>query len=318
MELVVNATEGINRAARILREGGLVAVPTETVYGLAADATNGDAVAKIYAAKGRPSFNPLIIHVDGVEMAKRYGRFDERAIKLAERFWPGPLTLVLPLAESHGLAPAVTAGLDSVAMRQPSGPMAELATLLDRPLAAPSANSSGRISPTLAQHVAVDLGTKVDLILDNGPCPVGLESTIISLVGETALLLREGGLDRSVAAQIVGPLVKPKPDANVAAPGMLSAHYAPRIPLLRDFSSPMPEGMAFLGFGEDMHEPGLNLSPSGDVNEAARNLFAMMQELDRSGARSIGVAPIPHHGLGAAINDRLQRAANGSGDGDGR
>ncbi|MEL7230166.1 MAG: L-threonylcarbamoyladenylate synthase [Pseudomonadota bacterium] len=312
MEHLVNAADGMKRAAAILRSGGLVAVPTETVYGLAADATNADAVAGIYAAKGRPSFNPLIIHVDSVAMAQRYGRFDGRAHRLAEHFWPGPLTLVVPLTENHGLAPAVTAGLNSVAIRQPSGPMAALATALDHPLAAPSANSSGRVSPTMAQHVAADLGTKVDLILDNGSCPVGLESTIISLVADTALLLREGGLDRSFAAGIVGPLINPKPDAHVAAPGMLSAHYAPRIPLLKDFAKPMPEGMVFLGFGETMREPGLNLSPSGDVKEAAHNLFAMLQELDRSGARSIGVAAIPHHGLGAAINDRLQRAAHGS------
>lgn len=315
---VVDASKGLDRAVAHLSDGGLVAVPTETVYGLAADATNAEAVAGIYKAKGRPSFNPLIIHVDGPDMASRYGWFDDVAGKLVAAFWPGPLTLVVPLAVGHNLAAAVTANLTTVAIRQPHGVMAELARRLGRPLAAPSANSSGRISPTQARHVADDLGHKVDLILDNGPCPVGLESTIVSITDGTPTVLREGGVPRDAIEAVMGPVATAKAEGAIQAPGMMLAHYAPRVPLRMDAIEPHGDEL-LLGFGPDMDHATLNLSANGDVEEAARNLFAMLQQLDAGDARAIAVAPVPSHGLGAAINDRLRRAAHGSkGNDDGR
>lgn len=301
------------RAVDILRDGGLVAAPTETVYGLAADATNARAVARIYSAKGRPAFNPLIVHVDGLPMAERFGAFDPLSRELAKRFWPGPLTIVVPLVSDHGLADAVTAGLPTLAIRHPAGAMARLATSLDRPLAAPSANSSGRVSPTLAQHVVDDLGDKVDLVLPGDACSVGVESTIVKVEDGKAVILREGGITRE---QLTPWLADASPDrTEIEAPGQLLAHYAPSIPVLLEFRDVEP-GMAWLGFGDarcsGTPHAARNLSEAGDLDEAARNLYAMLMELDASGASAIAVAPIATHGIGAAINDRLQRAAHGS------
>ena len=314
MNPIFNIDEGYEAACAILREGGLVAVPTETVYGLAADATNADAVAKIFAAKGRPNFNPLISHIGNLEMAKQYGVFNETAEKLAETFWPGPLTLVVPQVEGCGIVPAVTAGLGTIALRHPSGVMAQLAADLGVPLAAPSANTSGTISPTMAQHVADDLGAKVDLVLDGGACVVGLESTILKIEGDTITLLREGGISREQIEQVIGPVKLAQKDSAVQAPGMMLAHYAPSIPVRLNAKCVM-EGEALLAFGASKNSSPvatLNLSPTGELVEAAHNLFAMLKQLDKSGAASIAVEPIPKEGLGAAINDRLRRAAHGA------
>lgn len=303
------------QAADILRQGGLVAVPTETVYGLAADATNAAAIARIYAAKGRPSFNPLIVHVDGLSMAQLHGYFDPVSLALAEKFWPGPLTLVVQLRDGHGLAPSVTAGLPTLAIRQPVGPMARLAGLLDRPLAAPSANSSGKVSPTLARHVEEDLGNKVDMVLPGEPCTIGVESTIVKVVDGRAVILREGGVTREALSPWLSASAEDAGTTTIEAPGQLLAHYAPSIPvhLNRD---KVEADMAFLGFGDapcfGTPKAQLNLSVTGDVEEAARNLYTMLKTLDASGAAAIAVAPVPNNGIGAAINDRLKRAAHGS------
>jgi len=296
----------IARAAQVLRDGGLVAFPTETVYGLGADARNGKAVARIYAAKGRPSFNPLIVHVASMEQARRLAVWSDRASLLANRFWPGPLSLVLPLAPDHGLSSLVTAGLDSVAIRVPAHPAAAaLLAAFDGPVAAPSANPSGRISPTTAQHVRHGLGGKVDAILDDGPCPVGLESTIVGLHPDPQLL-REGGIPREdIEAVLRVPLANPVTDA-ISAPGQMTSHYAPRARVRLNATS-RREGEVLLGFG-DMNCD-LNLSRASDLVEAAAHLFDYLHQLDAKGL-PIAVAPIPHTGLGAAINDRLERAAS--------
>ena len=312
MNTAVSINEGYERAADILRSGGIVAVPTETVYGLAADATNAEAVTSIYTAKGRPSFNPLICHVSGLEMAQRFGTFDELAERLAQRFWPGPLTIVVPLKADTGIADAVSAGLPTIALRQPHGVMAKLAGTLDVPLAAPSANSSGRISPTEAQHVVNDLGNKVALVLDGGACEVGLESTIVKVSDGNVVLLREGGLTVEELETFLGaPIRKTVANAKVEAPGQLLAHYAPSLPIKLN-ATEAKEEEALLAFGhQDAEHPiMLNLSDEGDLEEAAHNLFSMMQELDKSGAKGIAVQSIPDTGLGAAINDRLKRAAH--------
>lgn len=304
VEIVGDGASNRDRAADILLAGGLVAVPTETVYGLAADATNPEAVSRIYAAKGRPAFNPLIAHVSGLAMAERYGVFDAAARALAVALWPGPLTLVVParLGASPALATAVMAELDTVALRHAPGVMADLSARLDRPLAAPSANRSGRLSPTTAAHVGAQLGDAVDLILDAGPCGVGLESTIVRTTPRP-VILREGGYDRSEIEAIVGPLGEP--DAAIQAPGMMASHYAPQA-RLRLEATDMRPGEALLGFGPV--EGDVSLSPRGDLEEAARRLYALLAQLDET-HDAIAVAPIPHEGLGAAINDRLRRAA---------
>ncbi|MBZ8133424.1 L-threonylcarbamoyladenylate synthase [Afifella sp. IM 167] len=309
----------LKQAADILSHGGLVAIPTETVYGLAADATNGEAVARIFAAKGRPRFNPLIAHVADLAMARSCARFDARAERLAQAFWPGPLTLVLPLAEGAPVHPLVTAGLGTIAIRRPSGPSAELIARFGRPLAAPSANPSGRLSPTSAAHVAEGLGESIDAIIDAGPCRVGLESTIVSLAGQAPRLLRPGGLNAAQIEAVLGErLLAPETVSGEArkieAPGMMSSHYAPRAALRLDAARVEP-GEALLAFGPALPENAgeavatRNLSPAGSLVEAAASLFAFLHELDRSGAAVIAVAPVPRQGLGAAINDRLARAA---------
>ena len=304
---------------RSLIDGGLVAVPTETVYGLAADATSGTACARIFEAKGRPSFNPLISHLPNLEAALHHGLFDDRALKLAEAFWPGPLTLVVPKTEASDISDLATAGLSTVALRVPSGPiMRYLAEKTGRPLAAPSANRSGKISPTRAEDVIADLGDALDFVIDAGPCEVGIESTIIGLTDEHVTLLRPGGLAREAIEQVLQikvqtPASNNQPEAP-AAPGMLTSHYAPDAKMHLHARSVAPDE-ALLSFGTDPVEgrdkalAEANLSPSGDLVEAAARLFQAMRTLDSSGAKTIQVQDIPNTGLGEAINDRLRRAA---------
>ena len=300
-------------AGRIVRAGGLVAFPTETVYGLGADATNDRAVAAIFEAKGRPRFNPLIVHFVDAQAAAREAVFDERAWTLARHFWPGPLTLVLPRAPACRVSLLCSAGLPTLAVRVPAHKVAQgLLRAAERPLAAPSANRSGAVSPTTAAHVAAGLGDAVALILDGGPCPVGVESTVVELSGARPVLLRPGGVAREALEAVLGePLADPGDGGPVRAPGMLTSHYAPRLPLRLDATTVGPdEGL--IAFGPDPL-PGaavtLNLSARGDVREAAANLFAALHALDRPDLSAIAVMPIPDEGLGAAINDRLRRAA---------
>ncbi|SFZ86060.1 translation factor SUA5 [Devosia enhydra] len=301
----------IGRFAALLRSGEVVGMPTETVYGLAADATNPDAVLKIYETKGRPRFNPLIVHCADLAMAERFALFDDLARRLAERFWPGPLTLVLPLKDDAGLSDLVTAGLDTVALRVPAHPIAQaLIRAADRPIAAPSANPSGRLSPTTAQQVIDGFGGAVP-VLDGGPCEAGVESTILAIADGAATQLRAGALPRDVIEAAIGtPVAVARADAAIAAPGMLLSHYAPRAHLRLDAAVPEP-GEAYLAFGNEPQSAtsGLrNLSATRDLREAARNLFSMLHQLDAE-ASGIAVAPIPETGLGEAINDRLRRAA---------
>ncbi len=300
----------IAEAATILKRGGLVAFPTETVYGLGADATNAAAVAAIFAAKRRPRINPLIVHVSDLAAAERLADFSRPARQLAEAFWPGPLTLVLPRRGDCPLSLLVSAGLDTVALRAPSHPVAAaLMKMTGRPVAAPSANPSGRLSATSAQHVADDLAHAPELILDGGAAPLGIESTVVGWRGEMPVLLRPGAIARDAVEAIVGALVKPD-FATVTSPGQLASHYAPRAQLRLNAATPR-EDEAFLGFGPDapLSKPGANLSPSGDLGEAAANLFAMLRTLDAANVATIAVMPIPNSGLGEAINDRLRRAA---------
>ncbi len=298
-------------AATLLRAGGLVAFPTETVYGLGADATNDRAVAAIFAAKGRPQFNPLIVHVLDVEAAAREVTFDQRAHEIAARFWPGPLSLVLPRGAACRVSLLCSAGLPSLAVRAPNHPVARaLLHATDRPIAAPSANPAGAISPTTAAHVARGLGGRVGLILDGGPCPLGLESSVLDLTGETPVLLRPGGVTREDLVSAIGPVALAGADTAIASPGMLESHYAPRLPVRLNATEAVP-GEALLAFGPAPAGAAVteNLSPSGDPVEAAANLFAALHRLDRPELSGIAVMPIPETGLGAAINDRLRRAA---------
>jgi L-threonylcarbamoyladenylate synthase len=299
----------IAAAAALLREGKLCAFPTETVYGLGADATNADAVLSIYETKGRPRFNPLIVHVADLAMAKTLAEFPPLAERLAE-FWPGPLTLVLPAKAGNGLADVATAGLDSVAIRVPNHPLAlELIRAADRPLAAPSANPSGRLSPTTAEQVVMGFDGRVPVV-DGGPCRSGVESTIIRVDGDRLIQLRAGALARSVIEAAIGQSVELAPkDSAIAAPGMLLSHYAPRAAVRLNTVPQAGEAYLAFGAGAGFAGPVRNLSPTGDLHEAARNLFSMLHELDASGAAVIAVAPVPMEGLGEAINDRLERAA---------
>ena len=298
----------IDKALEVLSAGGLVAFPTETVYGLGADATQDLAVAKIYAAKGRPQFNPLIAHVLDVDAAFELAEFPSDALKLAARFWPGPLTLVLPRRSPCPVSMLASAGLPSLALRVPAHPVAlELLREFGKPVVAPSANPSGRISPTTAEHVRAGLGGKVDLILDGGPSAVGLESSIVSFLEERPRLLRSGGLSRGAIEAALGYELPVGPVAGpLHAPGQLDSHYAPHA-RMRLNAARWNEGEARLGFGD--YDALLNLSRKGDVVEAAANLFSMLHKLDAEGADIIAVAPIPNSGLGEAINDRLMRAA---------
>jgi L-threonylcarbamoyladenylate synthase len=304
----------IARAADLLAEGLLVAFPTETVYGLGADAGNGHAVAAVFEAKGRPRFNPLIVHVGDVAAAERLAVFDARARRLADAFWPGALTLVLPKRAGAPVSDLVTAGLDTIALRVPSHPVARaLLRAFGGAIAAPSANPSGALSPTEAEHVERGLGDKVALILDGGPTTLGLESTIVGLIDGTPTLLRAGAIARSDIERVLAtPLADPSPSVGAApsAPGRLESHYAPRARLRLDAHT-AESGEMLLAFGPDVPKgvPGLNLSPTGDLREAAANLFAYLHILDETGVATIAVTAIPEHGLGEAINDRLRRAA---------
>ena len=312
----------IAEAARLILEGGLVAFPTETVYGLGGDATNERAVAAIFDAKGRPQFNPLISHVPGADEAKRLVRWNDTADKLAAHFWPGPLTLVLPRAKDSPVALLATAGLDTVAVRAPAHPMAQaLIRAVGRPLAAPSANRSGAVIPTRAEHVAESLGDRVRMILDGGPCEVGLESTVLDLTTAPPTLLRPGGATREAIEAVIGPIVLsnaiPSGDSARKSPGQLDSHYAPARPV-RLGAATVAADEGLLAFGRDVPAGArvtLNLSPSGALAEAAANLFAMLRALDRPDVGRIAVMPIPETGLGLAINDRLRRAAADDGSG---
>jgi L-threonylcarbamoyladenylate synthase len=318
--LLKPAAETIAAAARCLAAGGLVAFPTETVYGLGADAANGEAVARLYEAKGRPAFNPLISHVPDAAAARRLGRFDPAAARLADAFWPGPLTLVLPKMPDCPVAELATAGLDTIAVRVPDHPIAhDLLAAFGRPVVAPSANRSGHVSPTTAQHVLADLRGRIDLIIDGGPTPVGVESTIIACLGEP-LLLRPGGVPRTAIERVLGHALAERPapasDEGEAplAPGQLASHYAPATALRLD-ARDVNAGEALLAFGPTLPAGAqraarvLNLSSRGDLIEAASNLFSHLRALDAAGVSAIAVMPVPHEGLGEAINDRLQRAA---------
>jgi L-threonylcarbamoyladenylate synthase len=306
----------IEAAAACLAAGGLVAFPTETVYGLGADARNGEAIARLYAAKGRPSFNPLIAHVADAEAARDLARFDAAAEALAAAFWPGPLTLVLPKRPDSGVSDLALAGLDSVAVRVPAHPVARaLLTAFKGPVVAPSANRSGHVSPTSAAHVLTDLRGRIDMLLDAGPCPVGVESTIVACL-DAPTLLRPGGLPREAIERVLGRALAVAAFAEgapqkleIIAPGMLSSHYAPKARLRLNAEAAGPDE-ALLAFGPaPAAGVTLNLSPRGDLIEAAANLFSHLRALDASGAKRIAVMKVPHEGLGEAINDRLARAA---------
>lgn len=302
----------LEKALAVLRAGGVVGVPTETVYGLAGDATLSDAVAAIYAAKGRPSHNPLIAHVADLDMAERYAVFDDRARTLAEAFWPGPLTLVLPLKDGANLAPAVNAGGDSLAVRCPRGPLRDLAAALDHPLAAPSANLSGHVSATTAHHVLSDLQNRIPLILDGGPTNLGLESTILDTRGPEPKLLRPGAVEADrIEAMLGTPIATSKKNAEApVAPGQLASHYAPSVAVRLDvLPHDVRLGEAYLGFGKNNLPDQINLSPNGDVSEAAEGFYAALRSLDQQRPTAIAIAPIPTEGLGQALADRLRRAA---------
>lgn len=300
--------DGVARAARLLAAGQLVAMPTETVYGLAGDARNDDAVAAIYAAKGRPSFNPLIVHVASLADAARLADLPDAAVRLAKVFWPGPLTLVAPLRAGHGLAPAVTAGLDTVAIRVPAHPVARaLLAQFGGPVAAPSANPSGRISPTSPAHVLAGLKGRIAAVLDGGACAVGVESTIIGFDKGLPVVLREGGISREDIAAQGSTCPSDAAQGVISAPGQLASHYAPRAAVRLNASAPIADEV-WIGFGPECSAAEMTLSATGDLSEAAARLFAVLHEADATG-RAIAVAPVPNHGLGAAINDRLRRAA---------
>lgn len=299
---------GVARGGEILAAGGIVAVASETVYGLAADAANGEAVARIYAAKGRPSFNPLICHVSGMAMAQQIAEVGPVAQRLAAHFWPGPLTMVLPVREGAALSSLVTAGLPTVAVRHPAHPaMLALIAAAGGPLAAPSANASGTISPTRADHVAASLGGRIDLILDAGATPQGIESTIVKVADDGLILLRPGPITAEALATASGlPVRAVEPLHAIEAPGQLASHYAPHKPVRLHASEAM-DGEFLIGFGPMACDA--NLSEAADLTQAAANLFALMHEADASCATRIAIADIPDEGLGVAINDRLRRAA---------
>lgn len=303
------AKHELQKAAELLRAGQVIAFPTETVYGLGADATNAQAVADIFAAKNRPSFNPLIVHVADLAAAQQIAEFDAAAGRLAQAFWPGPMSLVLPLKPQAGICDLVTAGLPSVAVRVPAHPLAQkLLRLTGRPVAAPSANPSGRISPTTADHVLEGLDGKIAGVVDGGPCDVGVESSIFG--GTPLALLRPGGVSREAVEQVLGhPLAEQAADGGVTAPGQLRSHYAPDAGLRLNVTA--RGAVPHLGFGAGASD--MTLSATGDLHEAAQNLFAMLRAMDRlartAGTDHFTVAPVPMVGLGLAINDRLARAA---------
>jgi len=294
-------------AAEALRRGGLVLMPTETVYGLAAAAADPAAIAAVFAAKGRPRFNPLIAHVTGLEAAERFAAFDERARRLAEAFWPGPLTLVVPVTDEAAVCDLARAGLDTVAVRAPGHPIAHaLLEAFGGAVCAPSANRSGRPSPTTLQDAMDETGSAAAAFLDGGACHVGLESTVVAVLDGPPRLLRPGGLAREAIEAVVGPLAEAEDDAR-RSPGRLLRHYAPEAPIRLNAAAAEP-GEAFLRFGDGIDDE-LSLSPSGDVREAAQRLFSRLRAADRLHPKGIAVAPVPETGLGEAVNDRLRRAA---------
>lgn len=315
MQIVQSDQAAIDLALNFLRQKKLVALPTETVYGLAGDATESEAVAAIYQVKGRPQFNPLIAHVAEIAMAEEICYLDDLSRSLMEKFWPGPLTLVLPLKPHHPIDPLATAGLLTVALRQPQGVFNDIVRKFGKPLVAPSANRSGKLSPTTAQAVADDLKDAVPLMIDGGPSGVGIESTIIKIIGDEIFLLRPGGLPNDALEAALGKALTPlNHSAAIEAPGMMSSHYAPNA-VVRMNAISVREDEALLAFGKQ-HTLGvdrcaqiLNLSLSGDTFEAAAHLFAYLKKLDQTGVKQIAVQPIPLIGLGLAINDRLQRAS---------
>ncbi len=302
--------EGIAEAAELIRAGALVALPTETVYGLGGDATNDAAVANIYAAKQRPDFNPLIVHGADKAMLEAFVEFTPLADKLAQAFWPGALTLVLKRKADAPFSLLVSAGLDTVAVRVPDHPLAQkLIETAGRPIAAPSANLSTTISPTSPDHVLETLDGRIAAILDGGACKVGIESTVIDVSTNAPALLRPGGLEAERVEAITGPLARPEKDPKAPrSPGMMARHYAPHNPVGLNKTSFSDQDI-IIGFGEDAPKRALNLSPTGDLVEAAANLFAMLHQADRMEGEAIAVMPIPENGLGIAINDRLKRAA---------
>ena len=316
IDITASREDALSAASAVLGEGYPVAIPTETVYGLAADATNPAAIARIYETKGRPQFNPLICHMADLAMAEEYAVFDPLSRLLAEAFWPGPLSLVLPLKEQSGIHALATAGLDTVGIRIPKGFAGELIRTFGKPLAAPSANTSGKISATSADHVADDLGGKIRLILDAGSSDVGVESTIVKVENGEMTLLRPGGLAAADIERVAGKRLRRRKKASAAieAPGMLASHYAPGAAVRLDADAILP-GEALILFGRAEIRGiadaaiQLNLSPAGDLAEAATNLFDYMKKADASGAATIAFSPIPDEGLGEAINDRLRRAA---------
>ena len=301
--------DAFQRACSLIQAGELVAFPTETVYGLGADATRDDAVAKIFEAKGRPSFNPLIVHVPDLETARNYVTFDERAENLASLFWPGALTMVLPRTEDCPVSKLASAGLPTLAIRVPANPLArDLLKRCERPLAAPSANPSGQISPTQARHVADGLQEKIKLVLDGGSCKIGVESTVVGFAEDSLVLLRPGGITKE-QLEAAHPVTEVDTKSDITSPGMLLSHYAPSCPV-RLNATEKQDGEAFLGFGPEYEKIStINLSASGNLTEATANLFSAFHLLDEEGFQSIAVAPIPMVGLGVAINDRLTRAA---------
>jgi len=314
MPVVPATAETIESAAEALARGEIVAFPTETVYGLGANARDARAVARVFAAKERPRFNPLIVHVPGLAEAEKYAVVTDTARLLAQAFWPGPLSLVLKKRPSGGICDLASAGLETVALRVPAHPVAQaLLAAAKLPIAAPSANRSGRISPTTAAHVAAELDDRPAMILDGGPCPIGIESTVIAVLGGTPALLRPGAVPREAIELVLGaPLAAAKANHRGASPGQLESHYAPNTPLRLNVTRP-ETGETLLAFGPEVPEfegRSINLSPGGNLEEAAARLFAALRELDQAGAAAIAVMPIPAYGLGEAINDRLRRAAN--------
>jgi len=313
MPVLPATDDAIAQAAQALVRGEIVAFPTETVYGLGANALDAGAVAKVFAAKERPRFNPLIVHVPDLAAAQTYAVFNDTARTLAESFWPGPLSLVLPKRPGCGIADLVTAGLDTIALRAPNHPVAQaLLAAAKRPIAAPSANRSGRVSPTDATHVADELGDVPALILDGGRCARGIESTVVRVTDAEPVLLRLGAVPREAIEDVLGHSIGLADEATpIASPGQLERHYAPQTPLRLNVKDVNPNE-ALLAFGPNAPQgarQAINLSAAGDLAEAAANLFAGLRALDRSGASAIAVMPIPDRGLGEAINDRLQRAA---------
>ena len=306
---LVQGLDGVKTAAKVLRSGGLAAFPTETVYGLGADATNDTAVAKIYEAKGRPQFNPLIVHVADKEALRSLVEWSTLADALADAFWPGPLTFVLPRTGDCPVSLLASAGLDTLAVRVPSLDLARSLLRACRfPVAAPSANASGHISPTTADHVSREFGSELSVILDGGPSQIGLESTVIDLTTDKPVLLRPGGISRERLESTVGKVGVATLETPLKSPGMLDRHYAPKTPLRLEAKAIEP-GEVLLGFGPGTPGSALNLSVTGDLVEAAANLFAMLRDLEQAGPAGIAVMPIPKTGLGGAINDRLRRAA---------